>query len=170
MSSDPFELRPLLPADLPEAFALQAQAYAAHLRDGRAAFESRLTLGPDTCWVARRDGVLVGYLLSHPWASMTPPPVDTVLEEVPTSQPTVHYIHDVSIADAARGSGLAVRLVQHALEAARARGLTRSELIAVQGAEGFWRRRGYAPEDLTPELALKLRSYGPDARYLSRAL
>jgi len=170
MTSEPIQLRLLLTEDLPQALALQARCYAPHLRDGPLAFQSRLVLGPDTCWAAWQGAELVGYLLAHPWRSMSPPAVDTVLEAIPGPGPQIHYIHDLSVASAARGTGLATRLVTCALESARAQGLAASELVAVQGARGFWERRGYALTEVTPELSRKLASYGTDARYLSRAL
>lgn len=170
MSSPSLQLRTLRADDLPDALALQSEAYAPHLRDGAAAFESRLTLGPDTCWVARDGDDLLGYLLAHPWGSMRPPPVDTVLRRDPAEGPAILFIHDLSIADAARGTGLGTKLVERALAAARARGLTAAELIAVQGAAGFWRRQGFEPVPATTALTSKLRSYGSDARYLRRPL
>src|SRR5690606_38194047 len=89
MSSPSLQLRTLRADDLPDALALQSEAYAPHLRDGAAAFESRLTLGPDTCWVARDGDDLLGYLLAHPWGSMRPPPVDTVLRRDPAEGPAI---------------------------------------------------------------------------------
>lgn len=57
------------------------------------------------------------------------------------------------------------------MRAARAAGLVRGDLIAVQGAAGFWSRLGYAsPADLPQSLATKVAAYGEDARYMTARL
>ena len=58
--------------------------------------------------------------------------------------------------------------IQAAAEAAKAAGLVRGDLIAVQGAWAFWQKMGYRPEaDLPPALAAKVAGYGDDARYMT---
>ncbi|MDZ4318910.1 MAG: GNAT family N-acetyltransferase [Phenylobacterium sp.] len=77
----------------------------------------------------------------------------------------------LAIAPAARGRGLGRALVARAAEAARDLGLTRGDLVAVQGAAPFWAGLGYeALEPLPPTLAAKVAAYGEDARYMTIAL
>lgn len=57
--------------------------------------------------------------------------------------------------------------MQAVLELARAGGWASVALVAVNDAVDFWRGHGFAVRE-TPELAIKLASYGSDARYMTR--
>ena len=155
-------IRPLTLADLPAALALQAAGYPEALWDGEDAFASRMTVAPDWCWAFERDGSLEGYLLSHPWTTMSPPTPDTVLDR---AEGDVWYIHDLSTAQAARGRGVG-RALLAACEAAHPQ-VRRSELVAVDGAEPYWRRLGWRPAMAGP-IAAKVAKYGPAAGYMVR--
>ncbi|KQS54201.1 hypothetical protein ASG17_11130 [Brevundimonas sp. Leaf363] len=155
-------IRPLTPADLPAALALQADGYPEALWDGEEAFVSRIAVAPDWCWALEREGRLEGYLLSHPWTSMSPPVPDTTLER---AEGDIWYIHDLSTARAARGRGVG-RALLAACEAAHPQ-IRRSELVAVDGAEPFWRRLGWRPAMIGPVVA-KVAKYGPAAIYMAR--
>ncbi len=159
-------IRPLTPDDLPAALALQAAGYPPFLHDGPEAFASRLSVAPQGCWAAVVDGTVAGYLISHPWASLAPPAPDVVLDR---ARGGVWYVHDLSVSEAARGTGLGRAL----LAAGRAAhpDLRTSELIAVAGAARYWETAGWRiVADLPADLALKVAAYGPDARYMTRAL
>ena len=156
----------MTPQDLGDVLALQAKGYPAALHDSAEAFLSRMALAPTLNLVAHDGGGLRGYLISHPWAAGSPPPVDSVL---PTAAPQdCWYVHDLSVAEAARGLGLARRLLIAGRDAAQALGLTRSELIAVEGAAPFWRRQGWSlPAIIAPELAAKAAGYGSSAVFMA---
>lgn len=182
-----FTFRPLASADLPAAFELQRVSYIESLRDSLVAFSSRLEVGPDTCWVAEREGRIHGYILAHPWYPGLPPAVDTVIEVPPavvrdagapglaasldSQEPIarVHYVHDLSVSPDAKGAGLGRELVAHSLRAAWHLGLRESELVAVPGAAVYWSRLGYTEVPVTAALAEKLRCYGAGAVYMRRA-
>lgn len=149
---------------MPAALALQALGYPAHLRDGEEAFVSRLRVAPGWCWVAQTGRLLEGYLLSHPWTSMNPPPPDVVLD---AAEGPVWYVHDLSVAALVRGQGVA-RAMLDACCAANPE-IRRSELIAVEGAGRFWERQGWRPvEPLPAPMASKVALYGPTAAYMTR--
>lgn len=158
-------IRPLTLDDLPAALALQARNYPPALHDGPAAFASRIRVAPQWCWAVEREGELLAYLLSHPWARYSPPAPDTVLER---AQGECWFIHDLSVASRARGLGLARLLIMHA---SAAHTLKRSELIAVEGARAFWLRHGWVDAlGAPPELVRKVQAYGPSAAYMVRDL
>ena len=160
-------LRPMAPEDLPAVLTLQAQGYPAALHDSAGAFLSRMSLSAELNLTAWREGELAGYLVSHPWGAGSPPPVDAVL--APATPANCWYVHDLSVAQAARGLGVGRILLSAGRGAAMARGLTRSELIAVEGAAPFWRRQGWtAPATIAPDLALKVAGYGPAAVFMTR--
>ncbi|MBQ1542172.1 GNAT family N-acetyltransferase [Caulobacter sp. CCUG 60055] len=166
--SDAFSIRPMREADLDAVLAVQAQGYPPALRDGREAFASRITLAPSANLVVDGPDGCAGYLVSHPWLSRSPPPVDTVLDG-PPPRPECWFIHDLSVAPAAQGAGLARRLFLAGAAAAETLGLRRSELIAVEGAAPFWLRLGYLPvAEVGDALADKVAGYGAAARYMAR--
>jgi GNAT superfamily N-acetyltransferase len=174
-----FLVRRMTAADLPGVLHVQAACYRSDLLEGTEAFASRLALSPATCWVATscdERAALAAYLFTHPWPQGSLPPLNG---ELP---PSAHmgadaaaltwFVHDMAVAPAGRGGGLALRLYEAALQAALEAGLRYSRLIAVQSAAEWWRRLGYAP--LTAHDAAahagKLAGYGPDALIMERAL
>lgn len=160
-------LRPMAPQDLPAVLDLQARGYPPALHDSDAAFLSRMALAPALNLTVWRGDALAGYLVSHPWAAGDPPPVDAVLD--PMTPAECWYVHDLSVAQAAQGLGLARMLLAAGRDAALDLGLTRSELIAVEGAAPFWRRQGWGePAAIAPSLALKVSGYGPAAVFMTR--
>ncbi|WP_354683386.1 GNAT family N-acetyltransferase [Cupriavidus necator] len=174
-----FTVRPMVTADLPAVLAVQASCYTGVLLESEAALASRLALSPQTCFVApdpRHPGAVAAYLFTHPWPEAGLPPLDGVLDDrwrrAAAPDALTWFVHDMAVAPAGRGAGLAPRLYQAALAAARACGLTRSRLIAVQSAASWWRRLGYAPvaAGTASRHAVKLGDYGADAVLMERVL
>ena len=154
--------------DLPAVLALQADGYPAALHDAAPAFLSRMAMAPEMNLVAHDDTGLAGYLVSHPWIGASPPPVDT--EIAPPAAADCWYVHDLSVASRARGSGLAQALIAAGVTAARSVGLARSELVAVEGAAPFWAKQGWrAPSRVDPALAAKVAAYGASAVFMTKA-
>lgn len=161
------DLRPLTAADLTAAAAIQNTVYAPLYREDAQVLGSRIVVAPTCCWGAFGQArELQAYILSHPWPAAAPPPIGQALAAPP---PTDNwFVHDLAIAPAARGAGLGRALVARAADAARALGLRRGDLVAVQGAHAFWSRLGYAaPQPLPGPLAAKVAAYGADARYMT---
>jgi len=156
-------------ADLPQVLAVQASCYPPELHDGAAAFQSRLAFEPKTNLVAETAEGVSAYLLSHPWRRGSPPPLDTELPRC-GGPADCWFIQDLSVSPDHRGSGLAHALYDAGREAAAGLALCRSELVAVQDAEAFWRSLGYRAVTATSGLAHKLTTYGPGATYMARDL
>lgn len=161
-------LIPLEPRHLPEALRLQAQVYPPFLVEPEDAFASRRTTAAPYCLAAERDGVLVAYLLAHGWPRETPPPVGAVLD--PTIRGDTLFVHDLAVSPAARCTGVGRALVEHTVTLARADGVGRAELIAIEGAAPFWTGLGFAPGPASPALAAKVAGYGAGARWMVRTL
>jgi GNAT superfamily N-acetyltransferase len=162
------DVRALTTADLPPALSIQSATYPAFLLEDADAFASRLALPASYCLAATRDGALVAYLLAHGWPARSPPPVGTVLRAPADSE--VLFIHDLAVSAAGRGSGIGGRLVGRALALAARDGLAAAELIAVEGAAGYWRKLGFADAPASAELAAKVAGYGPTAGWMERAI
>ncbi|MDO8899929.1 MAG: GNAT family N-acetyltransferase [Phenylobacterium sp.] len=164
---DSLVLRPMAPQDLHAVLDLQCRGYPPPLHDSEAAFLSRMALAPGLNLTAWSKSGLAGYLVSHPWAAGDPPPVDALLAAGTPAE--CWYVHDLSVAEAARGLGLARTLLSAGRDAARALGLARSELIAVEGAAPFWIRQGWRPpQAVSQALAAKVAGYGPAAVFMTR--
>ncbi|MFS8932513.1 Putative GCN5-related N-acetyltransferase [Cupriavidus taiwanensis] len=174
-----FTVRRMVLADLPAVLAVQASCYTEVLLEGESALASRLALSPATCWVAHdaaQHGTLAAYLFTHAWPEDSLPPLDGVLDDgwrLHAAPDTLTwFVHDMAVAPAGRGAGLAPRLYAAAQAAAHAAGLRRSRLIAVQSAAPWWRRLGYAPvpAQLAARHAGKLAAYGASAVLMERTL
>jgi len=144
--------------------AVQAVCYHAIVPESRAAMEAKRVagLGLPRVAVAADSGELDAYLIAMPirWPQL--PVLDS--EPAPERNADTLYVHDMALHPRARGAGLAARLLDSVLQAARQQGLRQAALIAIQGSEGFWQAQGFAcvPPD-TASLSAKLRSYGEDA-------
>lgn len=112
--------------------------------------------------------MLIAYLLAHGWRSQAPPPVGAILAQQGASE--VLFIHDLAVSAAGRGSGIGRRLVDRAFKLAARDGLTRAELIAVEGAASYWRGLGFIETKAPPALAAKVAYYGPEARWMTRSI
>ena len=161
-------MRALALADLPAALAIQSATYPAFLLEDERAFASRFDLAATYCLAATQDGALIAYLLAHGWPRRAPPAVGTVLDTAAASE--VLFIHDLAVSPAARGSGIGRTLVARAFALAAADGLETAELIAVEGAAGYWRALGFADAATSADLAAKVAAYGPSARWMTRPI
>lgn len=162
------QIRPLCADDLPDALAIQAASYPAFLRENRAAFLSRIEIDGSCCLAATREGVLVAYILAHGWVRAAPPAVGTILPRHAAME--VLFIHDLAVAPFGRGTGAGGLLVAASIALAEKFGLHRAELIAVEGAAGYWRRLGFTETSCSPALAAKVAGYGPAATWMTRAI
>lgn len=128
------------PADLPGVVTLAGAAHP-ELYESPEVFAEKLALFPDGCLALDDGDALIGYAFAHPWRG-APPKLNRLLGSIP--QASDHfYVHDVALADAARGRGAGAAIVARLVATARAAGLPALELVAVGGAERFWARQGF---------------------------
>ncbi|WP_292024496.1 MULTISPECIES: GNAT family N-acetyltransferase [unclassified Brevundimonas] len=160
--------RPMRPDDIPAVVDVARLSFPDHFED-RACFENRLALYPRGCFVlADADGPARGYLIAYPWKAESAPPLNTVIEGLPTD-PTLIYLHDLALHPEARGGGVTGAIVERLADQAKEDGWPMIALVAVNDAVGFWSRRGFV-EQPADAMAAKLASYGSDARYMLRPL
>lgn len=159
--------------DVPAVLAIQAQAYAGfEVLEDAALFHNRLQLSPATCWVARIDGAMVGYLVSYPWTRDMPPPLNQCVAHLPDGADS-WFLHDCAVGGAAAGLGVGRQLVTTALQSAARQGWRHATLVSLAPAVHFWRRQGYRPRTIAAAdraLLDKLQGYGEGACYMARAL
>jgi predicted N-acetyltransferase YhbS len=160
-------LRPMVPADLDAVLAVQASCYPPPMQEAADVILARLRASPETVWVAADAAGVCAYLFAYPSMLGRVTPLGGAFA-VPDAPDTL-YLHDLAVAPRAAGAGLARRLVEELLAAARLDGRRHSALVAVQGSAAFWSAFGYAPHAGAVD-ATVMATYPPGAAYLSRSL
>lgn len=153
--------------DLGQVLGLAAAIHPDYPEDA-AVFAERLGLFPQGCLVLEIADALQGYLLSHPWTAAPPPALNTMIGALPAF-PALYYLHDLALAPAARGSGAARAAVARTSAIAATAGFDRIGLVAVNGADGFWRRCGFEVAS-DPALLDAARRYDDGALYMTHAI
>lgn len=158
--------RAMATADLPAVKAIADRAHVAYPEDAEV-FAERLALFASGCFVlANVGGVLLGYVVSHPWRFAQPPPLNTLLRDIPEHADS-YYIHDLALLPEARGAGAASRMVDKLTAFAAGAGFAALSLVAFNHSAAFWRVHGLEPVD-APDIAATLESYGREALFMLR--
>lgn len=131
-------------------------------------FAERQTLYPSGTHVLELGEKLAGYVLSHPWRFGSLPALNSPLGEIPADADT-YYLHDLALLPVARRVGAAGFIVDALIKHAIARQFPTMSLVAVNGSQGFWEKRGFEVRDI-PELYGKLLSYEEAARFMVKTL
>lgn len=163
-------VQPLMHWPMEHLLAVQLQAYAPHLVEAASVLQHKLAAaapGRPLSWgVARADAPdgLCGYAIACPWHSRQQPRWNHVAA-TPLPEADCLYVHDIAIAPPYHGQGLAGSLMEQVLQQGRDHGWGQAVLVAVQGAQGYWRRYGFeqAPG---PDVS----SFGADAVWMVRPL
>jgi len=162
-----FAVQAMQPADVEAVLVVQAQAYAGFdLLEDAGFFLNRIELSPRTCWIARGDGGLLGYLVSYPWTLGEPPELNVPLRSLPAGARS-WFLHDCAVAPAMAGRGVGRALVSAGLCHARTSGLACATLVSLGLARPYWAAQGFEPVATDPGL---LDAYGANACYMRRLL
>ena len=160
--------RGMTAADLDAVAEIAAIGFPDHF-EGRDCFANRLALNPGGCFVlAEGEGPPKGYLVAYPWRRDSAPALNTLIEAIPDDAGLL-YLHDLALHPDARGQGRSRPIVERLAAGAKAAGWPALALVAVNDAAPFWEGLGFTAVE-TPEMAAKLASYGPGARYMLRRL
>ncbi len=163
----PHRWRPMRAEDIAAVAAISDQVHD-RFSERPAIYAGRLALYPAGCFVLEGEGALSGYLISHPWKTDSPPELDMPVGAIPADADGF-YIHDLALMPQARGSGAAAVATQLAVDAAQDAGFDNLFLMAIRGADRFWRKQGFV--DIEGERAgAKRASYGVDSRFMRRSL
>lgn len=146
---------------LPDLMRIQSTAYGPGLVESEAVLASRILAGKGYSFVATRDGVVLGYVLAHPWPRRSSPGLENVFSDSPPGSDALH-IHDMALDERAKGQGVS-RMLLAAVEDAAADRFEASTLVAVQGAQTFWTHVGF--EDEGPA-----EGYDEGARFMAKPI
>ncbi|HET8744457.1 MAG TPA: GNAT family N-acetyltransferase [Ramlibacter sp.] len=153
-----------------DVLRIQAQCYSEIVPESRASLRAKVHASPGTCFVAEAAAGVVGYLIAVPVLYPELPALNAPSFEAARDTDTL-YIHDLAVADAGRGTGAGQALVRAAMAAAKARGLEKACLVAIQGSVRYWEQFGFEPVAAPPDhAAAKLASYGAAARLMQATL
>ncbi|MBH1991810.1 MAG: GNAT family N-acetyltransferase [Sphingomonadaceae bacterium] len=134
--------RPMRQDDLP---LVKAMSDAIHgvLTEAQAVYAEKLALHPSGCFLFEVQGEAAGYLFAHPWLAAHPPKLDAMLDAIPVDADCL-YLHDLALMPEARGSGAGRAALTIVRADAMRIGMSEIRLIAVGGADSFWRALGFA--------------------------
>ncbi|BAV64033.1 hypothetical protein SCLO_1009930 [Sphingobium cloacae] len=155
------------PSDIPAVSGISDAVHGVFTEDA-AIYAERLALYPAGCFMLDRDGSPMGYLVTHPWTTANPPPLNEPIGAIPADA-DCYYLHDLALLPEARGGRAGSAATQYAIDAARGAGQGAIILMAVGGADTFWRRQGFT--DISGRLdPAKRASYGSDAVFMRREI
>ncbi len=162
------DIRRMDAADLPAVLDIQAACYTEVTPESQQSLHAKLTASGSTCFVACLADEPVGYLIALPWELASPPVLNAETCRLP-SAPDCLYLHDLSVAPAARKSGAGRALVDAFFAELRRSKLRRASLVAVQNSVTYWERYGFRAVPVSEPLNAKLSTYGDGVRYLELA-
>jgi ribosomal protein S18 acetylase RimI-like enzyme len=158
-------IRPMGHADLSLVLEIQAACYTQIVPESLESFDAKLAAAPASCFVATLEERAVGYLVALPWTFASPPALDQAACRLP-DVPDCLYLHDLSVAPAARSAGAGRALVDAFFAHLHEAQLPRASLIAIQDSAPYWRRHGFTPVPPCDVLQAKLSTYGHDVQYM----
>jgi GNAT superfamily N-acetyltransferase len=150
------DIRPIQSCDLPRILQIQAACYPHELLEDSTTFQAKLHFAPQCNWMIEVDGSILGYLFCHPWQGDTPPALNRAEQPWPSNADRI-YLHDLAIHPDGRGQKLSTLMAQHACDWAQQQGFSMAMLVAVGGAEVFWRELGFSDH---PQQDASLSQYG----------
>ena len=169
MASEGLLLRAMALADVSAVLNIQRACYPGDFLESAEVITQRLHSPGNLSGVAERGGVVCAYLAAYRSRPGKLTPLHGGFDTV--AQPDTVYLHDMAVAPAAKGQGLAQRLVEHLWAQGRSEGLVCSALVSVQGSQPFWERLGYRVQALVdPAQQQNLASYGAGAYYMLKPL
>ena len=162
------QIRLMQPTDLPSVWQVQCACYSNFDPETQASLGAKRAASPQSCFVAVRDNILLGYTIAMPWVLGVVPALNDPSCELP-AQADCLYLHDMAITPTAAGQGVGQRLFEAVSDAGHKLELPKLALTAVSGAEGYWQRFGFVPVAL-PLSAEKVAQYGGNITYMSREM
>jgi len=106
-----------------------------------AIYENKFLTAPQGCYVYTINNNIKGYVISHPWNILYPPPLNTPLIKV---EENCLFIHDIVILPECRGKGVGDEIIRKILH-----DNSTVSLVAVNNenikTKDFWMRYGFTP-------------------------
>ncbi len=166
MKPKPYSIRQATLNDVSALARIQYECFGDEFLESEQSYRSKLASNPQTCFIAEHNDGVCGYIIGlavdeHSFPILNAPSIST------PDNPTILYLHDLSVVPNARGTGVSEALIQHLLK--QSVNFEHTMLIAVQGSLGFWQKYNFAPID--PKswgLEQKVLSFGVDAVLMAK--
>lgn len=158
-------IRSMARDDLPDVLRIQRESFDDTAQESLQSFQAKLIASPSTCFVAIQQGQVVGYLVAILASSDEPPALHGEVARIPAA-PDCLYLHDLSVSQIARGSGVARALMDGFMTSLRQQRLPRACLTAVNGSQAYWTRYGFRVVAPVGAAVARLATYGSDAQYM----
>ena len=149
-----------------DVLRIQDYCYTEIEPESSESLQAKIVASPATCLLAESSEGAVGYLIAVPIVYPNLPALNAPMFELSTGADTL-YIHDLAVASAGRGKGVAQALVRSAIDSGKRSGLSKACLVAIQNSQSFWEQFGFeVVAEPANELKAKLASYGADAQLM----
>ncbi len=160
-------IRAMQHSDLPRILQIQALCYTEVAPESADSLNAKLQASSSTCYVACRQGAVIGYLISLPGRFESPPELNATTCDLPPNPDTL-YLHDLAVVPEARKTGAGRLLVEKFIAQTRDLNFSRASLIAVQDSHSYWQRYGFCSVVQSSALKAKLSTYGSNVEYMER--
>jgi GNAT superfamily N-acetyltransferase len=141
---------------------IQMSCYAKNLWESERTISSILSLSEHSL-VASLDGVLLGYVLAHPFTDPKCPVKLSKLDDIDNNG-KYFFIHDLAVHPGSRRQGIAAFILERLLETVKGQ-FDGVYLVSLAGAKKFWYTYGFV--DYTEETEWDYKAlYGADSQYM----
>jgi hypothetical protein len=162
-----FEITKIEEKDLKTVIGIQKELFSADLVEDISILRRKCELFPEGCWIIKKDGNIIGYLLSHPWILYSPPANGIHIESLPQSPNCIHF-HDIGILTRIVGKGIGRKIVMKFIQFAMEKGYKTISAVSVMGTLNYWKKYGFVETSLCPERYQELiQHYGNGAYYIT---
>ena len=141
VSSAAVRVRAMRADDIEAVLCIQREAYADGYQESAEVLGRKLSLAPDACWFAEREGRGLAYIIAHPWSD-TAPPLHAAIECLPAGA-EFGFVHDLAVCARARGAGVGASLFAKVQAWAQHCGLRGLRLVALADARAYWCGLGF---------------------------
>ena len=127
--------------DIEAVLRIQREAYADDYQESAEVLGRKLSLAPEACWFAEREGCGLAYIIAHPWSDNAPP-LHAPIERLPAGA-ELGFVHDLAVSPRARGAGVGAGLFAKVQAWARDSGFRGLRLVALADARAYWDGLGF---------------------------
>lgn len=167
-----YTIRPMTQEDIAAVMYVQEDAYGPHFLEPQEIIAARYHSGLQTAWIGEIAGSAQAYLVGYCSKIGKISPLHG--EFTKTEGADCFYLHDLALAQAARGTGIARALINAAVLFARDQGYSALALLSVQNSKSYWEKHGFQEYSaLDSQNQSNLATYlteGGDAHYMVRHL
>jgi ribosomal protein S18 acetylase RimI-like enzyme len=160
------QLTQLRSEHMADVLRIQDDCYTEIEPESLESLQAKILASPETCLLAETSEGALGYLIAAPVIYPHLPALNAPTFQLLAGGDTL-YIHDLAVASAGRGNGVAQLLVRAAIDAGKRIGLSKACLVAIQNSQKFWAKFGFEVEAESHDALIpKLASYGAGAELM----